>query len=165
MGMTEPRRCGALTLSGDPCKALVREGYDKCWQHRGTQCAVCLTSMGGQSSTRTLGCGHEFHERCLNRWKLQCQDTPTCPMCRVPFDIPTYRCRLIIERTSDSIRNVTDFESSNLSTIMDGFGLQFRELVPAQGRFFSDIRFDIDPGEVLRDILRELGLPETPEGF
>lgn len=86
-------------------------------------------------------------------------------MCRVPFDVPTYKCRLIIERMSDSVRNITDFETSNLSTIMDGFGLQFRELVPSQGRFLSDIRFDIDPEEVLQDILRELGLPGAPEGF
>jgi hypothetical protein len=48
--------------------------------------------------------------------------------------------------------------------ILDGFGLQFRELVPSQGRFLTDIRFDIDPDEVLNDILSELGLPEAPPG-
>jgi Ring finger domain len=161
--MTEPRRCGASTLTGGLCKTIVRdEGQERCWQHRGSQCSVCLANMGGQSNTRKLNCGHEFHGRCLNRWKLQCTETPTCPMCREPFDIPTYKCRLIIERTSDSFRNISDFETSNIANILDGFGLQFRELIPQQGGFITDIRFDIDPEETLRDVLRGLGLPEAP---
>ena len=86
-------------------------------------------------------------------------------MCREPFDVPTYKCRLIIERSADSFRHTTDFETSNIATIIDGFGLQFRELVPSQGGFITDIRFDIDPEETLRDILRELGLPSPPENL
>jgi hypothetical protein len=86
-------------------------------------------------------------------------------MCREPFDVPTYKCRLIIERSSDSFRHVNDFETSNIASILDGFGLQFRDLVPNQGGFISDIRFDIDPAETLRDIIRELGLPTPPESL
>jgi hypothetical protein len=86
-------------------------------------------------------------------------------MCREPFDVPTYKCRLIIERTSDSIRNVTEFETSNVAGILEGFGMQFRELIPSHGRFITDLRFDIDPDEVLRDILTELGLPIPAENF
>ena len=165
--MADPpvRRCSVPTRSGEPCKTILREGQDQCWQHRGAQCAVCLATMGGRSASRSLGCGHEFHERCLNRWKLTCQETPTCPMCREPFDVPTYKCRLIIERSADSFRHINDFETSNIAGILDGFGLQFRELVPSQGRFLSEIRFDIDPEETLRDILRELGLPTPPENL
>jgi len=86
-------------------------------------------------------------------------------MCREPFDVPTYKCRLIIERTSDAFRNISDFETSNISSILDGFGLQFRELIPQQGGFITDIRFDIDPEETLRDVLRGLGLPAPPENL
>ena len=86
-------------------------------------------------------------------------------MCREPFDAPTYKCRLIIERSNDSLRNITDFETANISSIVEGFGIEFRELVPSQGRFLSDIHFDIEPGEVLQTILRELGLPAPPENF
>jgi hypothetical protein len=60
---------------------------------------------------------------------------------------------------------VSDFETSNVANILNGFGLQFRELIPNQGGFISDIRFDIDPAEVLHDILHELGLPSAPENF
>lgn len=163
--MAERRRCSAQTLTGEPCKQHVKEGQERCWQHGGAQCSVCLTHMGGQSATRKLGCGHEFHDRCLNRWKLQCTDTPTCPLCRVPFDVPKYKCRLIIERSSDSARNTNDFETVNIASLVAGFGLQLRELAPAQGLFMADIHFDIDPDEILHDVLSELGLPTPPPNF
>ena len=118
--------CGALTLSGTPCRQKLRPGQERCWQHRGTTCSVCLACMGGQSTTRTLGCGHEFHTRCLDRWKSSCTGPdPTCPMCRVPFDVPTYRCRLIIEKVmaDPPDRRVTNFETQNVMSIVEGFGV------------------------------------------
>ncbi len=156
--------CGATTLLGTPCRQKLRLGQERCWQHRGTACSVCLACMGGQSATRTLGCGHEFHTRCLDRWKASCTGPdPTCPMCRVPFDVPTYRCRLIIEKVMSETpdRRVTNFETQNVMSIVEGFGLDFRSLVPGgnTGRFYTDIHFDIEPSEILEDVLRELGLP------
>jgi hypothetical protein len=46
-------------------------------------------------------------------------------------------------------------------SIVEGFGLDFRSLVPGgnAGRFYTDIHFDIEPSETLEDVLRELGLP------
>lgn len=156
-------RCGGQTLSGGECRQFVKEEGTRCWQHSGPQCSICFTCMN-TVNTRTLGCGHEFHTRCIQKWKTNCRGPdPTCPMCRTPFDVPTYRCRLIIERTSDSFRHVNDFETSNIASILDGFGLEFREIVPSQGRFLTDVRFDIDPEEVLNDILRELNLPVPTE--
>lgn len=166
--MTTRTRCGAQTATGDPCKQTPKNGQERCWQHQGTQCSVCLAYMGSQSLTRTLDCGHEFHTKCLNRWKISCTGPdPTCPMCRVPFDVPTYKCRLIIERTHDSARSINDFETSNVNGIMEGFGItDFRQFDPNHGgRFFTDVRFDIDPSETLQEILRELGLPNASENF
>jgi hypothetical protein len=156
----EGRQCGALTLTGSPCKQKIHGDQERCWQHRGTQCSVCLACMGGQSTTRKLGCGHEFHTKCLDRWKTSCTGPdPTCPMCREPFDVPTYRCRLIIERvaTGPTDRRLVDFDTQNVMSIIEGFGLDFRSLIPTSQ--FTDIHFDIDPTEVLEDVLRELGLP------
>jgi hypothetical protein len=80
-------------------------------------------------------------------------------MCREPFDVPTYRCRLIIERvaTGPTDRRLVDFDTQNVMSIIEGFGLDFRSLIPTSQ--FTDIHFDIDPTEVLEDVLRELGLP------
>jgi hypothetical protein len=83
-------------------------------------------------------------------------------MCREPFDVVTYKCRLIIEKAGEgeSGRTIRDFETQNIASIVEGFGLDFRSLIPhGQGRFYTDIRFDINVDEVLEDILRELGLP------
>ena len=155
------QRCEAPTLQGKPCSRFVQKGQEKCWHHQGVQCSVCLSCITNQSLSRKLDCGHEFHVKCLDRWKTTCTTPdPTCPMCRVPFDVPNYRCRLIIERVVDSSRTVNDFTTSNVTGIMQGFGLDFRQLIPqTDGRFFTDIHFDIEEGEVLDDILRELGLP------
>jgi hypothetical protein len=153
-------RCRAPTLSGGECRQIVKEGT-RCWQHAGPQCSVCLACMGGQSPTRKIDCGHEFHVRCLERWKLSARGPePTCPMCRAPFDVPSYKCRLIIERTGDNARSVTEFLSQNVFSIMEGFGLDYNRLVPNNiGRMLTDIHFDIDPTEDLRAVLTELGLP------
>jgi hypothetical protein len=150
-------RCGAQTLSGRDCRQIVKEG-SRCWQHSGPQCSVCLSCIGGQSQSRKLDCGHEFHVRCLERWKTSCRNhEPTCPMCRAPFDVPSYKCRLIIERTGDNRRSITEFLSQNVFSIMEGFGLDFGSLVP--NNILTDIHFDIDPSEDLRAVLTELGLP------
>lgn len=158
--MEAGRPCGALTLKGGPCKIRVCGNQAHCHLHIGPQCSVCFNSMNTTAS-RTLDCGHIFHQRCVERWKRTCPGDPTCPMCRVPFDVPIYRCRLIIERVADNYRSTTQFESSNVLNIVQGFGLDFRNLMPNYntGRMFTDIHFDIEPQEVLADILRELGLP------
>lgn len=159
----ERRRCGADTIQGAKCRVRVNEENERCWIHRSPPCAVCFSPMAHSSNCRTLECGHVFHDRCLERWKRTCTGPdPTCPMCRVPFDVPTYRCRLIIERVQDNEREAINFETPNVASIVEGFGIDFRSLVPeSQGRFFTDIHFDIDPSEALSEILRELGLPQS----
>lgn len=84
-------------------------------------------------------------------------------MCREPFDLPVYRCRLIIERVNDNHVDTINYESSNILNIVEGFGLDFRTLNPyAQGRFVTDIHFDIEYDENLNEVLQDLGLPTPP---
>ena len=42
-------------------------------------CTVCLESITDDSTKRTLGCNHHFHENCINRWLAT---RPHCPVCR-----------------------------------------------------------------------------------
>jgi len=157
-------RCGAQTLSGRECRQTVKEGT-RCWQHTGPQCSVCLSCMGGQSQTRKLDCGHEFHLRCIDRWKQSTRGPdPTCPMCRTPFDVPLYRCRLIIERIGDGTRSTNEFLSQNVYSIMEHFGLDNRLIPNNVERMLTDIHFDIEEGEDLITVLTELGLP-NPSSF
>jgi hypothetical protein len=83
-------------------------------------------------------------------------------MCRTPFDLPKYRCRLIIERLEESNTYISDFQTSNISPIAAGFGFDLRHVL--QG-LYTDIHFDIDPEEDINYILQELRLPVPPENF
>jgi hypothetical protein len=153
------RRCGAQTLLGNPCRQILRGEQERCWQHTGPQCAVCFGHM--IRDTRQLPCSHTFHIRCVDRWKASCHGDPTCPMCREPFDVPLYRCRLIIERVLDGLNSVTDFETSNVRSIVGGFGINLER---GQEMLQSEIRWDVEPNEDLINELRLLGLP-VPEHF
>jgi len=154
------RRCGCPTAHGTPCRSKVPEGQERCWIHRGSQCSVCLGHLFHETSNRKLPCGHEFHSRCVERWKRSCQGDPTCPMCRSPFDLPKFRCKLLIERVpADGQPSVIEFTQSNISSIAEGFGIDFRTMFPQTGRMIAEILFDIDPNEDLQTVLRELGLP------
>jgi hypothetical protein len=154
-------RCGSVTQFGTPCKSKVPDGQERCWIHRGPQCSVCFGSMVTHQSNRTLPCNHTFHTRCVDRWKRTCHGDPTCPMCRTPFDCPTYRCRLIIEKVPiDGSPLITDFTTNNVSSIVEGFGIDIRNLWPQHaGRMMADVLFDIEADEDLNEVLRELGLP------
>ena len=81
-------------------------------------------------------------------------------MCRAEFDAPLYNCRLIIERvphSGDAI--VTNFITTNVSSIAEGFGIDIQSIAPGSTRLVADIHFDIEAGEELNDVLRDLGLP------
>ena len=151
-------RCGQTTATGQQCKNRLTKGCDACHLHGTTnQCSVCYSAL--LRNARTLPCGHAFHHKCIERWKRSCRGDPTCPMCREPFDLPTYRCRLTIEKVADGTSNVSIFETSNINSIMQGFGLNIRDLIPGDpGRFITDIHFDIEEGEDLREVLLELGI-------
>jgi hypothetical protein len=83
-------------------------------------------------------------------------------MCRAPFDLPKYRCRLVIERVQEANTFATEYITSNINPIVSGFGFDLRQLI--QG-IFTDIRFDIDEEEDIRYIMQELGLPSPPDNF
>jgi hypothetical protein len=83
-------------------------------------------------------------------------------MCRTPFDLPSYRCRLVIERVQESNTFVSEFETSNINPIMSGFGFDLRQLF--QG-LYTNISFNIDEDEDINYILQELGLPVPPDNF
>lgn len=45
-----------------------------------TDCSICLTSLSNESQVVLTGCGHQYHEICINRWL---STSSTCPTCRV----------------------------------------------------------------------------------
>lgn len=153
------RRCGAQTQSGNPCRKVPVGTDEHCWQHTGPQCSMCLGYMN--RDTRELPCNHSFHTRCIDRWKETCTGDPTCPMCRAPFDVPIYRCRLIIERVADGTVTTNEFDSSNVRSIVAGFGIDLRTLESGGDMVRSEIHWDIEPHEDLATVLEQLGLDHS----
>jgi Ring finger domain len=151
------RRCGAQTQNGNSCRKIPVGTDEFCWQHTGPQCSMCLGYM--RNSVRQLPCNHSFHTRCIDHWKDTCTGDPTCPMCRAPFDVPIYRCRLIIERVSDGSITTTEFDSSNVRSIVSGFGIDLRTLETGGDMLRSEIHWQIEPGEDLLTVLEQIGLP------
>jgi hypothetical protein len=53
----------------------------------GEECPICSVELKPRSTARPVceivGCGHNFHCKCLKKWTEQ--DKNTCPVCRVPF--------------------------------------------------------------------------------
>jgi hypothetical protein len=58
------------------------------------ECSICIEPFAGEDEergdghVRMLGCGHAFHEHCLDLWFGKCAEKgiePTCPYCRHPI--------------------------------------------------------------------------------
>ena len=150
--------CTGLTTTGSRCRRLPGPGQTQCHLHKenGKQCSVCLLAL--TRNTRTLPCGHEFHLKCVDRWKRSCRHTPSCPMCRAPFDVPNYRVRIVIDRVAEATTEVRSYVTSNLQAIQEEFGLDLR-MLDQQDQATLNILFDLENHENLEDFLRELNAP------
>uniref|UniRef100_A0A1B0FCG1 RING-type domain-containing protein n=1 Tax=Glossina morsitans morsitans TaxID=37546 RepID=A0A1B0FCG1_GLOMM len=47
-----------------------------------TLCSVCLENFELNQTVRKLGCSHEFHSQCVDKWL---KSKATCPLCRAPL--------------------------------------------------------------------------------
>ena len=57
-------------------------GYSKKrYYNDGDECSICLDCENKDIITI---CGHTFHSKCLNQWKIR---EVTCPICRAYLDI------------------------------------------------------------------------------
>ena len=148
--------CGAQTASGQACKRRVREEGARCPCHTeiGDQCSICFTPMMRQQS-RQLPCNHTFHTRCIDRWK---RTSRTCPICREAFDQPEYRVMISIQCVQTGDRAIDQYLTSNVTALQDAFNLNTRDLIDGVRRTTYNIDFETEFGQVLDEILQELGI-------
>ena len=147
------RTCGGQTRLGGQCKRIVSQGKERCCQHTFGQCSICFSNMT-PATTRLLECGHSFHTRCIDRWK---RTSRTCPICRQPFDQPVYKVAITIQCMSDNQMATETYTTSDIQSIIDGFGLDIN-LLSTSRRTLTDISFDVEFGEVLTEVLADLGI-------
>ena len=148
--------CGAQTASGQSCKRRVREEGRRCPCHTetGDQCSICYSQMT-QQTTRELPCHHKFHSRCIERWK---RTSRTCPMCREPFDQPEYRVMISIQCVRTGDRGIDQYLTTNVTGLEEAFNLNTHDLINGVRRTTYNIDFETEYGQVLDEILRELGI-------
>jgi hypothetical protein len=79
-------------------------------------------------------------------------------MCRVPFDLPTYRIAISIKNISQGSVESSEYVTSNIQGIQNEFGLDMRVLDMHQDTTLN-IVFDLDEDEELRDVLAAIGVP------
>jgi len=147
------KTCGGQTKRGGQCRRPASHGKDRCCQHMSEQCSICFSQMT-PATTRLLECGHSFHTRCIDRWK---RTSRTCPICRQPFDQPVYKVAITIQCIADNQQATDTYTTSNIQSIIDGFGLD-PSLLSTSRRTLTDITFDVEFGEILSEVLRDLGI-------
>jgi hypothetical protein len=79
-------------------------------------------------------------------------------MCREPFDQPIYNITITIQSSVDGNTATETYTTSNIQTMIESFGLSETAILDVSRRTVTDINFDIEFGEVLEEVLRELGI-------
>uniref|UniRef100_A0A1I7YB49 RING-type domain-containing protein n=1 Tax=Steinernema glaseri TaxID=37863 RepID=A0A1I7YB49_9BILA len=70
-----------------------------------TSCTICLDTINDHPAVVLTGCGHVFHERCLNR---AYETRRSCPICRLPIGSQNVMLRLFLsteERATQAERD------------------------------------------------------------
>ncbi|CAM6126467.1 unnamed protein product [Calypogeia fissa] len=91
-----------VDIADDDCQqtpsVIIAESIDKTGEKGGEStpsneitCVICHSDT--KSITEgVLACGHQFCYPCIQRWADEAKSkSPTCPLCKVPFDFITFR--------------------------------------------------------------------------
>ena len=75
-----------------------------------TECVICYTDLTSETGKSVLGCGHEFHIKCVGQWLLS--GSASCPYCRKEAgDMER------IVKLSDSDSDTYDSEDDSVSNV------------------------------------------------
>lgn len=79
-------------------------------------------------------------------------------MCREPFDQPEYRVMISIQCIRTGVRGVDQYITNNVTALEEAFNLNTPDLINGVRRTTYNIDFETEYGQVLDEILRELGI-------
>ena len=79
-------------------------------------------------------------------------------MCREPFDQPEYRIMISIQCVQTGERAIDQYLTSNINTLQEAFNLNTRDLIDGVRRTTYNIDFETEFGQVLDEVLQELGI-------
>lgn len=148
--------CGALTHTGAQCRARVPSDGSKCHWHKpapGTDptCSVCMDHML-ERNCRELPCGHTFHKKCLQKWKLE--GNRTCPLCREEFDHPQFRITVNIESLSNTYNSHSFDATQNVDILFESLNIEPTDI---QG-YSTQLMMETEDINTLRSVLERIGI-------
>lgn len=85
-----------------------------------TECAICSDDISAVTGRTIMGCGHEFHTKCLVQWLQKPDGTGSCPYCR---KAPGEMERLVCPQDEEDAEDEEDEEDellgvSNITPLM-----------------------------------------------
>jgi len=95
-------------------------------------------------------CSHVFHKRCIDKWRLKQNN---CPQCREKISENSYKVSLRIEPVGVHSEMVLE----SIEHLTHLFGIEDMDL----NTFITDIEFNTDNYDDVRNILLEIGFPVT----
>jgi hypothetical protein len=97
-----PLTCGVPIVSkhGNPaclCKPTwITNGKWTCGRHKSCahtfipfDCSICMVECTTRKDIMDTKCNHQFHKKCMRKWKESCTTILTCPLCRTVLHIPS----------------------------------------------------------------------------
>ena len=79
-------------------------------------------------------------------------------MCREPFDQPEYRIMISIQCVRTGDRAIDQYLTNNVTALEEAFNLNTTDLINGVRRTTYNIDFETEYGQMLDEILRELGI-------
>jgi hypothetical protein len=118
-------------------------------------CAICLNPVRRTRNTPELKCGHVFHAGCLEDWEEKGGET--CPLCRKTLSGAEFRVTLTIENLNKQTSNTVNLPMESIRSLVEQLHLDDGDLA----NFSTEINFDVNNLDELREVLGELGLPDV----
>jgi hypothetical protein len=106
-----------------PTRTQIDAGVDRHVGVTETVCSICQENV--TCATRIRGCGHCFHDQCIQQWFTM---NPRCPMCRHDVrEAPPPRREFVWSTTPHQGQTLSTLLNTSINDLRDVSGIQIDE--------------------------------------
>ncbi|TPX40388.1 hypothetical protein SeLEV6574_g06642 [Synchytrium endobioticum] len=90
--------------------AIRQESWENSAYQEPVECSICREYLEAVHQ-KTLYCGHQFHEHCIDQWEMYAE---SCPCCRSELQLAKPDCKSVLlmrKRAADMFRSVINAQS------------------------------------------------------
>lgn len=101
-----------------------------------SDCSICFNDITGSTGRTVLGCGHEFHLKCVVTWLQREDGAGTCPCCRAePGELEQIRSSDSASDDGDDNSVSTSYSVASITPLMEAASIgdcdEIRRLITA----------------------------------